>query len=283
MDKTLKLVLYLVVLLSVAFLTGCPQPVKPFGPGIVASMGNIEAAAEALKAHKSNVKPLMANADVKIIFFKDGKEKQENPEATLAFAPPKRLFFRAKRLGIEVIWAGSNNEEFWFRMKPKEISQYFWGSWKQLAGCSSNLLISPESMLDALGMVSVDSSWQFKDIDGQDVLIKRDANNQPVKKVFVNRNGYLVSKIEYYDKYGLMSISVDMGDYVPVARGAKIPKTIDITTYDVGETTAKVKITLKSPKFLYPDKIKTKTFQRPSSEGFDSIFKMNDNCQFVEQ
>lgn len=283
MDNILKRLLLLTALLSAAFLTGCPRPVEPVGPSIVASMGNIQAAAEALKAHKSNVKPLIANADVKISFFKDGKPKEENADANLAFDPPRNLFFRAKRLGIEVIWAGSNDEQFWFRMKPKEISQYFSGTWKQLDKCSSNLLISPESMLDALGMVTVDSSWKFKDINGQDVLVKLGADNLINKRIFINRNGYLVSRIEYYDKYGIMAVAVDMADYTPIARGSKIPKKIDITSYDLGEMAAKVKITLKNPKFLTPDKIREKTFLKPDSKGFDSVFKMNDDCKFVEQ
>ncbi|MBW8014608.1 MAG: hypothetical protein FVQ82_00315 [Planctomycetes bacterium] len=283
MVNTLKRVLYFASLLSVVALTGCPPPRKPLVLTTFDSMVNIEAAAAALELHKANVKPLRANASVEIIFFKDGKEKKEHPDASLAFDPPKRLFFRAKRLGIEVIWVGSNDEEFWFRMKPKEISQYFWGLWTQLDGCSSNLLVSPESMLDALGMVSVDSSWLLRDLNGQDVLVKYGDNNRVNKKIFVSRKGYLVSRIEYYDKYGIMTASVDMGDYRPIDDGSPIPKKMDITTYDAGEVTAKINIKLKNPKFLKPEKIGKKTFMRPSPKGFKSIFKMNDDCKFVEQ
>jgi hypothetical protein len=280
----LKHILYFTAIVTVISILGCTGPKQPAGPVvIVPGMSDISESVAALEKHRAGVLPITANADVKIIFFKDGKKKEENPDASLAFAPPKQLFFRAKRLGIEVIWVGSNDEEFWFRMKPKEISQYFWGTWSQLDGCSSNLLISPESMLDALGMVTVDSSWLLIDRQGEDVLVKIGENNYADKMIFIDRNGYLISRIEYNDKIGLIMASVDMSDYRSVGDSTPVPAKINITAYKDGEVTTEIKIKLKNLKYLKPERIGKKLFKRPEPKGFKSIFKMGDNCKFDEQ
>jgi hypothetical protein len=211
------------------------------------------------------------------------KKKEENVDANLRFNPPKQLYFGAKSIVGEAIRLGSNDEEFWFQMKPKEISKYFWGTWSQLEGCPSNLLISPESMLDALGMVTVDSSWLLIDRQGKDVLVKIGENNYADKMIFIDRNGYLISRIEYNDKIGLIMASVDMSDYRSVGDSTPVPAKINITAYKDGEVTTEIKIKLKNLKYLKPERIGKKLFKRPEPKGFKAIFKMGDNCKFDEQ
>jgi len=284
MDNTLKLVLYLAALLAIVFLSGCPGPVKPDDQGvIVKGMSDITSASAALESHKAGVKALSTGGNLKYIYYKDGKTKEENLNLNLRFDPPRRLYFGAQTGVGEVIRLGSNDEEFWFRAKPKEISQYLWGTWKQLDKCSTNLLFSPESFLDALGMVIVDPSWQLENTKGQDVLVKYGDNRQLEKKLFINPKGYLVSRIEYYDKNAFLMATVDMDDYRTVDDSSPVPAKIDITAYKDSKVESKIKITLKNLKYLKPEKIGPKTFKRPDSKGFSPVFKMDDNCKFVEQ
>jgi len=284
MGIILKLIYYLVALLAILPLVGCPGPGTHTQPGTpIKGMGNIEESATALEAHKAGVIPVLAYGKLKYIYTDNGKRKEENLDANLRFDPPRRLFFNATSMVGEAIRLGSNDEEFWFQMKPKEISQYFWGTWKQLDGCASNLLITPDSMLDALGMVTVDSSWMRIDHNGQDMLVKLGDDGRAKKTIYVNRKGYLVSRIEYYDDQEFKTLTVDISDYKPVGNGSPIPTKINITDYNIGEIKAKIEITLKNPRFLKPEKIRKSLFERPPPKGFKSIFKMGDNCKFVEQ
>ncbi|MCF7954300.1 MAG: outer membrane lipoprotein-sorting protein [Phycisphaerae bacterium] len=284
MVNILKRILFLVLLAAILPLAGCPGPGKHIEPdAIIKGMGSIEASAAALKAHKAGIIPVMAYGKLKYIYFDNGRKKEENLDANLRFDPPNLLFFNATSALGEAIRLGANDEEFWFHIKPKEVSQYFWGTWKQLGQCESNLLITPESMLDALGMVTVDSSWMRMDYNGQDMLVKLGDDGRVKKRIFVNRKGYLVSRIEYYDNEEFKTLTVDMSDYKPVGDGSPIPTKINITDYNIGEVEAKIEITLKSPRFLKPEKIKENLFKRPPPKGFKSIFKMSDNCKFVEQ
>jgi hypothetical protein len=280
----LKRALFLVLLAAILPLVGCPGPGTHKPPSVpIQGMGSIEAAAAALAAHKAGVIPVKAYGKLKYIYTENGERKEENIDANLRFIPPNRLFFNATTGVGEAIRLGSNEKEFWLQMKPKEISRYYWGTWKQLDGCSSNLLISPESMLDALGMVNVDSSWMLMGYDGQDMLVKFGDDNRITKRIFVNRKGYLVSRIEYYDDQESKTLTVDMSDYKPVGGGSPIPTKINITDYDIGEVKAKIEITLKKPRFLKPEDIRESLFERPLPKRFKLIFKMGDNCMFEEQ
>lgn len=284
MGTIIKRVLYLVAALGVVSLVGCagPEPVREIGRPIK-GMGDITDAIAALDLHRNNVLPLSASGDLKYFYFENGKKKPEPKlDSSLRFAPPKRLYFGSKSIVGEAIRLGSNDDEFWFQMKPKEISKYWWGKWSQLERCPSNLLISPESMLDALGMVKVDRSWLLIDYKGTDALVKIGTNGMIAKKIFVNRRGYVVSRIEYYDKKGLIIAAVDIDDYRHANEGSPVPAKIDIATYntDSGEVMAKIEIRLKNLKFLEPGKIGKKLFVRPEPKGFKDVYVMGDNCKF---
>ena len=284
MGIILKRISFLVALLTILPLVGCPGPGTHTQLGVpIKGMANIQESAEALNTHKAGIIPVMAYGRLKYIYDENGKRKEENLDCKLRFDPPKRLFFSATSLVGEAIQLGANDQEFWFQLKPKEISQYFWGTWKQLDGCASNLLITPESMLDALGMVTVNSSWMLMDYNSQDMLVKLGDDNRVKKRIFVNRKGYLVSRIEYYDDQEFKTLTVDMSDYKPVGNGSPIPTKINITDYNIGEIKAKIEITLKSLKSIKPTKIGSRLYIRPEPKRFKSIFKMGDNCKFVEQ
>ena len=121
MDDTLKLFICSLVLTAIVLLPGCPGPVKPEDPGVIAKgMSDITSASAALKSHRLGVKALSSGGKLKYIYFKDGKPKEENFDANLRFDPPRRLYFAAKSLVGEAIRLGSNDEEFWLQMKPKE-------------------------------------------------------------------------------------------------------------------------------------------------------------------
>lgn len=270
--------------LAVLVLNGCALPPSTDTPTFAGAKENIYQAVEAINLHRQNIKPVYANGNVSYIELEDGKiKRQENLDARLRFDPPGNLYFRANSIVGEAILLGSNSDEFWLRMKPKEISRYWWGNWARLDDCPSRLLISPQNMLDALGMVDVDTSWILLNREGEDVLAKFDENAKCKKKIFIRHSDYLVSRIEYYNGRGVVDISVDLNDYKPIEDGSPVPAKIDITAFDPSGQNVKIAIKLKSPKLLKPQQITKNMFRRPPAKGFNYIYQLGDNCKFIQQ
>jgi len=276
--------LFFAVFAVLIFLGGCTQPVITDEPDISGPRKNIADAVNAINLHRNSVKPLYVNGSVSYIEFEDEKiKRQENMDCRLRFDPPVNLYFKASSVLGEAILLGSNSDEFWLRMKPKEISRYWWGNWAQLNDCPSRLLISPQNMLDALGMVEVDHSWILLNEKGEDVLVNVDDDGRFKKKIFIRHRDYLVSRIEYYNQKGIISISVDLDDYKPVDGGSPVPTNISIAAVNEFGENARIDVKLKTPKLFKPEQITKNMFNRPPSKGFKDIYKLNENCKYIQQ
>ena len=283
MDVILRSLIVGLLLILIFGCGGCVKEVVEPPSGIRDNKVDISSAVEALQAHRRGVRALKASGKLKYIDYYGEKEKEENIDAVLRFVPPRRLFFSARSILGEAVRVGSNPDEFWLHMKPKEISRYWWGRWSQMKDCPAKLLVSPESMLDALGMVKVDRRWLLLSRDEADVLVQFSEDNEYRKKVYVNRAGYLVGKIEYFDKNGDLAVVMELGDYTSVedAEGSPVPGSIAITSYEAGNVVRKAVIRLKNIKSL--DSYKDKLFERPPATQFEHVYVLGDDCQFLEQ
>jgi hypothetical protein len=136
---------------------------------------------------------------------------------------------------------GSNAEEFWLAMRPKEISAYYWGRWDQ-AGNVEGLIINPRLVLEAFGIIvrpdaGADSGlWSLRNEGPYDILTLRSDAGGVREKVYVYACDYLVHKIEYFDPDGPIIAVMELEDYVSLREsGFEVPKRIRVMTMSDAE------------------------------------------------
>jgi hypothetical protein len=267
------------------FFCGCGPSlrVEQAGP-IVAGKASIAEAAEVLNARRLAMIPIRSSGELFYEEFEDGKRGENfRFTATLRFVPERRIYFRCKSLVGEAIHLGGNADEFWLRMKPKEVSRYWSGNWDDLDGCGRQLLLSPLIMLEALGMVSVDGSWVLENEAGFDVLTKYSNAMKPLKKVYVRTSDYLIERIEYFSGSPRPQVQVELGEYKHVAANVSVPGRITVLSFDADVLTSKVGIRLKGIRVFEPNKKQLAVLFEPDPKGVKYVYRLDTNCEFVPQ
>ena len=265
---------------AMVILSGCQQPpVRPkqICPGKL----TIEQAVAVIGLQKQNVQPMMASADC-VMSWRDekGKEKDERVSGKMAFVPPGKIFFKGDKFGE--IRFGTNETEFWLRIKP-ELDSYWWGSKLLADQCDQVLLINPANIAEALGIVDVTADWKLVYRDGCDILSLYEGEMLK-KRVYVNACDYRIEKIEYFDAYGMKKVSVELTDYWPGDDGLMVPSKIHVGSFDsLGTEESSVQIKLKHIRPFPPEKQKKKMFERPERDGYEHMYRLNDNCEFIEE
>lgn len=253
---------------------------------VVAGKATIAEAADVLNARRLAMIPIRASGELVYEEFTDGK-RSENfrfKPVRLFFIPDRRIYFTASSILGEAICLGGNADEFWLRMKPKEVSRYWWGNWDDLDGCNRQLLLSPLIMLEALGMVSVDGSWVLENQTGFDVLSKYSNAMMPLKKVYVRTSDYLIERIEYFAGSPKVQAQVTLGEYKQVSENVFVPGRITILSFDGDALTSKVDIRLKGIKLFAPNKKQLAGLFEPADpKGIKYVYRLDTNCRFVLQ
>ncbi len=243
---------------------------------------------DALNAHSAVAVSLRANGQCRLRYYAEGKEHNENFPVKLWVNPPAEIYLQGDvAFDARGIVLGSNKDEFWLAMKPKEISGYWWGRWSD-ANCPELLMISPKLLLEGLGIVTVDTNernWRLSNKDGSDVLTKHSNQGVLQKRMSVNCCDYLIEKIEYFDVSGDAVAVVELSKYNEVIEGFFVPARIKITTY--GEHTVEdlveVNFSLSSVKSAsFTDRQRDRLFNRPEPRGFEHIYKIVDG-EMIEQ
>ena len=273
------------------FAAGCEPPLKaPVGPEIELLKGkpDIAAAVAAINANRQFVKPIRAGGNCLIEWFdSDGKKHKENPAIQLRLVPPDHLYFSGDILGGEAIRFGSNPEEFWFRIKPKEVSSYWWGKRTTARACGAGRHLGPESLLEALGVVDIDRTWTLSSRPGYDILTLKGDDGLPVKRINVDWRDYLIRKIEHFDELGEITVVVNMSKYTDGTGeipGIVVPTHIIIVYLNMPNGGLITDITLRNLKPFRPTdaQLKGKLFARPDTQGFKNIYQLDRDCQFIK-
>ncbi|MHC4702069.1 MAG: hypothetical protein ACYTFQ_16005, partial [Planctomycetota bacterium] len=157
-------------------LAGCApemRTVKEICPG----KRSVDEALAALQAQAQNAVSLKASGQCRVELPVEGKKKpqKENLDVRLRVNPPSQIYLWGdKPLVPNAVVLGSNEEEFWLAIRPKEISRYVWGRWDE-QGSAGRLVINPRTLLEALGMSEVDprEDWSLSNEGAFDVLTKR--------------------------------------------------------------------------------------------------------------
>lgn len=268
--------LILVGLNFAVVLTGC-APEKPEPPRQCPGKASAEQALAALQSSASKLRPFVAYGSGHVSFYTEKKDKPRNeriPTVKLWFNPPGSLRFWGdvafNPRGLDV---GSNEREFWFAAKPKEIGNvYIWGLWSAQTN-ATGLLLSPKVLQQALGVIEIESgpNWSLSNSQSGDVLSLHDEKGRPVRKMYIENCDYRISRIEYFGDDGKLAAAVRLGDYRDVD-GMFIPASIEIVNPNDDGTEDTFEISLKSIKPA--DRIKDTVFERPDTRGFEKVYQM---------
>jgi len=294
---------------AVLILSGCvPQQLKPTPvcPGK-------ESAAEALSVLGSRAKdmvPLKANGQCLLEYYVEGKKHKENfpvklwvhpvrsktPDICPLLAgisngvnPPVEVYLQGDiAFNPRGLVLGSNEREFWLSIRPEEISSYWWGLWSE-GGYNEKLVISPQIVLEALGIAAVggdeygEKDWSLSKENGFDVLTQSSDEGRPVKKLYISSCDYLVRRIEYFYTGDEVTVAAELEKYKEVLEGVFVPASVKITTRAGVNRGDSVKITFDSiKKAEFPEKLRNRIFTRPDPQGFKHIYKVV-NGRIVEQ
>jgi hypothetical protein len=248
-----------------------------------------ESAAAALsiqKRHFECAAAFRANGQCLLSYYDEqDKHRGENFPVKLWAAPPAQLYLQGDvAFDPKGIVLGSNEREFWVSMKPKEISSYIWGRWPQRS-CFEELAINPKLLLEALGILELDTggNWALSSSGVFDVLTERQAAGI-TRKVYIYSCDHLVRRIEYCDTNGKILVVTELDGYKPVSQDFWVPSIINIVRHRQDGRSDSVSITLSSIKVVQlTQKQRSRLFYRPQPDGFKHIYKLDENCNMIEQ
>lgn len=275
---------------TILILSGCaPKIRKPMQvcPGK-------ESAAEAisiLRARSQNTAPLRANGQCLLEYYVEGKKHKENFPVKLWLNPPAQIYLQGNvAFNARGVVMGSNEREFWLSIRPKEISSYWWGRWSKGSRPDEKLMISPETVLEALGIAAVGGdennkeNWSLFNEGAFDVLTKRDDEGRTIKKIYIYSCDYLVRRIEYFDENSKAVIVTELDKYKQVLKNFFVPTIVKITKGS-GRARDSVRLTLR-PKTIksvnFTEKQLERLYTRPEPRGFKHIYKIVDG-DVIEQ
>lgn len=275
---------FILISVFLVILCGCgPQisKTRPICPG----SDSVSEALSRLELQKEEILSFMANGQCRLDYFEKAKAKRENFPVKFWVDGPTRIRFWGDVLfnsrGIDL---GSNEEEFWFGLKPKELgNSYYWGRWSEQGGVRG-LVIDPKLLLETLGVVRIkdEAGWILSNEGPYDILTQRDARNVMIRRIYIYSCDYRVSKIEYFDDKHEVAVVAEL-EYKKKFRGISTANFIRITTGS-DEQELKFSITLNSIKPFEFDQEKQKVyFGRKEPKGFKNEYRIVNGKAYKEQ
>jgi len=262
---------------------GCNSDGK--GPGIrCPGRETVAAAAAVFAQRRANLASVQAGGNCYIQWLDEkGGTHDENPAIELRFCPPERLFLRGDVLGNEALRLGCNGDEFWLRIKPKEVSTYWYGDYARLKRCAEALWFSPAGLMEALGVIEIGADYTLVYQDGMDVLVQLSPSGEVRKKVFVDCCTYEARRIEYYADDGKARMVMQLSDYQPVEAGVPVPSQIEVEMLDRPGTMVRLNLQKVRRFTPTPQQLEGKLFARPETTGFENVYRLDENCDFAKE
>ena len=279
-------------------LSGCgavlekPLPVCQGKENVVEAVGVLASRCQSAEAFKANGQCLLQYYDA------DGHVQNENFPVKVWVEPPDKIcLYGDKAFDARAIVLGSNQQEFWLAVRPKEVSSFWWGRWPGPDGQSAmdvclgqlSLSLNPLNLLEAVGLIEAGTeqqggdNWQLSNAGGFDILTKRDSKAGVVKKIYISCCDYLVRSIEYLVEGRVVTVT-ELGEYKKVSDDFLVPMMIRIVRPVGGVKRDSVRITLSSARAkLLSEKQRRFLFTRPAAKRFEHIYRLNENCEFIEQ
>lgn len=245
---------WLGIVLMAALVVGCTAPQAQLN--ICPGKASVDEALAALDARVQRAQPLRVNGgQCRFVYYEPGDEEptRHNLSPRLWFNPPSQIYVQLS-VGVDqkAVVIGCNDESFWMGLRPQEVSSYYWGTWDQ-AQEVDGLMVGPKVVLEAFGIIQRDGAndsgtWSLSNEGPYDILTKRDASGQLVKRVHIYACDYLVHMIEYFDTQGKSLAVAELGDYVAVAEGFDVPTEISVRALNLDGKADEMSIKLYDPK-----------------------------------
>ncbi len=282
--KKLGFYYFVVMVLTLASCESQLQKAIEVCPGAKSAIDSLSL----LRSRTENIVPLKANGRCLLQYYdEDEKYKKENFAVKLWVNPPSQICLQGDvAFNPKGIVLGSNKDEFWLSMKPKEISSYWWGKWAEGDGFGG-LKINPKNLLEAFGVsgVSDAENWSLSKEGDFDVLTERDDKGTETRKMYINRCGYMVRKIVYFDVNGQVLVVTELDEYEEVSEGFFVPAVIKIIrpVKESEQGLFSIALSLRSIRATdFSEKQKGRIFIRPEPRGFEHIYKIIDGTT-IEQ
>ena len=281
--------LFLHLFVAMLILSGCTEQIKQ-PTRICPGKKTADEALAALGSHLEKAVPLKANGQCRLEYYDDGKLKKENFPVKLWLNPPSEIYLQGDvAFDPRGLILGSNKDEFWLAIKLKEISSYRLGRWTE-TGSVDGLLLDPRVVLEALGIMAVDSdaekagNWSFSKEGAFDILTRRSDRTGIIKKVFIYNCDYSVRKIQYLDINEKSELVVELDKYKQVGEDFSTPSIIRISRHSENiEDQAKIFLSLTSIKPInISSKQRNVLFNPPKPTGFKHFF-VNVDGKWIEQ
>lgn len=278
-------ILFVVVVL---ILVGCgPQVKEPLQ--VCPGKGSVAEAMAVLQSRCHNAVPIRASGQCVLQYYAEGKKRKDTFPVKIWVNPPAELYLQGDVAFVpRAIVLGSNENEFWLTMRPKEISSYWWGQWSD-ERCLEELIISPGLVLEALGIVAVDNddggNWSLSNEGAFDVLTKTNAEGAIVKSIYIYCCDYTVRKVVYFGAKG-DAVIAELGQYKQVVEGFSVPMAMKTgrIVRRTGRVTDTITLKLAAVESMeFTDKLRKRLFSLPPKRGFKHIYKFDENCRMVEQ
>jgi hypothetical protein len=242
---------------GVVFLCGCgPQAEEPlrFCPGA----GSATEAVQRLHLRSGKAVSLRGYGQCRLEYYAGDKLCKENFSVKLWFSPPCNIRLQGDVAfdprGVEL---GSNEQEFWLAIRPKEISTYWWGRWSEQRGYEAG-------------------EGPF------DVLARYAENGTLMKKVYVYNCEYRVRKIEYFGQDGQVAASCKLSRYKAVEDEFFVPRVIEVTARRKDGKDDLVRISLESVRAEDLGEKRERLYGRRPPRGFSRVVRIVEG-RFVEQ
>ncbi|MHC4352934.1 MAG: hypothetical protein ACYTE3_02750 [Planctomycetota bacterium] len=274
------------LILTAAFvLAGCTPQIR-MPTKVCPGKRSVDEALEALQSQSQNAVPLKASGTSRLEFYVEGKKKpkKEGIDVLLRVNPPSEIYLQGgKALIPKAIALGSNEQEFWLSIRPKDISTHIWGKWAE-QDSAGGLVINPRTLLEALGIgqIDIEQDWSLSNEGAYDILTRQE-QDVTTKKIHIWCCDYSTRKIELFDLEGLPVASAVLDRYEEISEGFYVPTLVRVTTLARDETdkpfTITINLTSVQPSKKWPGLL----FDRPSKIGnFDDVYRMV-NGKLIEQ
>jgi hypothetical protein len=258
----------------VLFFAGCSAQPMRYCPGKTTS----DEAIAVLKSRREKAIPIRATGQCLLRYHAEGKVRKENFPVKLWVNPPYEIYMQGDvAFDATGLVFGSNADEFWFWLKPKEVSSYWSGKWSQ-AGILNGLTVSSVIVLEAFGAVEIrQGDWTLSRDGNLDLLVLRNDHGVIVQKIYIEPCDYVVRKIEQFDESGDIYLKAEFAGYEKTAEGFLTPSRIKIVTVSKEGSEDSADISLSSVKKTeLSAQQRQRLFVRPLPRGFNHIYQVID-------
>jgi hypothetical protein len=271
---------FVFIVAAILAVAGCVPPMeKP--PRICPGKEDISVSLSLLEARAENAVAVKARGQCRVQLYLEGERKPHKENLTIRYwlNPPSEIYAQCDASVVpKAVVLGSNADEFWVGIKPKEISTYWWGAWDEQTGLGG-FPLRPKILLEALGLVELGGGqdWFLLNEGAFDVLTKRSEKGALAKKVYIYNCEERVSKIEYFDGEGGVMFATELGKYREMSEGFWVPTSIEIMRPARDNREDSVRISISSVKPVnFTDKARDRLFARPKPRGFRHVFRIVD-------